>query len=259
MERTQVRGTVIRKASMAGGIVLAVLLALGIAGHDAGPRFGAAPLLREGEQGGRTAGLSEASGGTIVRINVGGTSGSGVLCAADGEKLYIVTAAHVMQEEAGARPVEIGFGDSAVLACGDYWIAKGADLAFLEIPMDELTAETARSCRLAATDKESYDGLIDGDAVLCMGCQREGELACYEGVLTDNWIYVEDFAQYMILADCQIVPGMSGGGLYDGRGRLIGIACGGNEQGELAAVPLHVAQAKFSEHYGEQCEGAFAY
>jgi S1-C subfamily serine protease len=49
---------------------------------------------------------------------------------------------------------------------------------------------------------------------------------------------MEDYGQYMIWADAEVRPGMSGGGLLDQEGRLIGILSGGSQDGELAAVPL---------------------
>ena len=39
-------------------------------------------------------------------------------------------------------------------------------------------------------------------------------------------------------------PGMSGGGLFDRQGRLLGILSGENGQGEVAAVPLSLILAQ---------------
>ena len=42
----------------------------------------------------------------------------------------------------------------------------------------------------------------------------------------------------MMLATTYAEPGMSGGGVFDEQGRLIGILSGADEQGNLAIVPL---------------------
>ena len=49
--------------------------------------------------------------------------------------------------------------------------------------------------------------------------------------------YLEEFGCEMIYADGGAVPGMSGSGMFDDSGRLIGILCGATEQYELAGVP----------------------
>jgi len=87
------------------------------------------------------------------------------------------------------------------------------------------------------------DCLKEGDIVRIRGRGEEGQTE-YKGTLRDTWIYVEDFSQYMMTANCSIDPGMSGCGLYDENGALIGIACGGNEENVLTAVPLHVVMAE---------------
>lgn len=170
-------------------------------------------------------------------------SGSGVVWQVEKHDLWIVTAGHVLSGAGGKSRVYVEFGED-VAECLWYETAEDVDLAFLRIDGEALPERLKTKLAAAVTDKESYDGLRASDAVWTAGF-REGSLVRYDGVLEDPWIYVEDFEQYMMLAECEIAQGMSGGGLYDGAGNLIGIVCGVSEEGELAAVPLHVAQACF--------------
>ena len=71
-----------------------------------------------------------------------------------------------------------------------------------------------------------------------MGIGADGELIRYDGDILEPWIYMEDYGQYMIWAQAEIRPGMSGGALFDDGGYFIGILSGGNGDGELSAVPL---------------------
>ena len=178
--------------------------------------------------------------------------GSGVVYAVSEEYLWIVTAGHVL-ENAGNYTVWVDFGGVADatgsatgVVCSAYELAESADLAFLQLPLNDISRGIRAQLLLPRTDKKRYDALRREDVVCVRGFVDDKCISC-EGVLTDSWILVEDFDQYMMLADCKIEPGMSGGGLYDEEDNLIGIACGGNEKGELAAVPLHVVQARFEE------------
>ncbi len=64
----------------------------------------------------------------------------------------------------------------------------------------------------------------------------------YEGIVLEPMVIIEDYGQYMILAQCEGKPGMSGGGLFDERGYLLGVLSGVNENGQVAAVPLHTSR-----------------
>lgn len=181
-------------------------------------------------------------------------SGSGVIFEISEKALWIVTSGHVLETAGGENEVCVDFAglrkesteDRFTVQCQTYELARDADLAFLYIPREEFPEEIWEELRAAETDKESYDALKASTPLYIAG-YRGDELIVCEGALEEFWIYVEDFEQYMILAECEIYPGMSGGGLYDGAGHLIGIGCGGNEEGELAAVPLHVVQAGFAD------------
>lgn len=205
--------------------------------------------------------------GGIVRVRVekaGGqvlyATGSGVVYAVSEEELWIVTAGHVL-ENGKDKTVWVEFGcaadQSGVAAaaeCIGYEMAQGADLAFLRVPMKNIPGNIRARLVFPRTDKERYDALGESDAVKVQGFGGDGLIA-YDGILTDFWIYVEDFAQYMMVADCALEPGMSGGGVFDEAGNLIGIACGANGDGELAAVPLHVVQAEFANVQGQYGKG----
>lgn len=193
-----------------------------------------------------------AGDGSVVAVYVEGktsgtwsASGSGVILAAEEDSLWIVTAGHVLERAGTEHPVKVEFGEGSIVESQRYELVRDTDLAFLCILKENLPEE-CRELKASETDKESYDALEDGD-IVCLNGYRDGRLSVFAGVLSEPWIYVEDFEQYMMVAACEMDYGMSGGGLYDEEGRLIGIACGGNERGELAAVPLHVVWARFEE------------
>lgn len=169
--------------------------------------------------------------------------GTGVIYQVDDDGVWIATAAHVLSKKTDEDKILLG-ADGLSMECQSWVMVDRTDLAYLYLPREALPAK-AEIIPVEA-DKESYDKLGAGNIVQAWG-YCTGRLTNYSGELIENWIYVEDFEEYMMVARCEIEPGMSGGGLYDREGHFIGMICGGNEEGEVVAVPWHVMHARFEE------------
>lgn len=186
--------------------------------------------------------------GSLLEIEIGAASGkersasgTGVVYGISDDEIWVITAAHLLEKKADGDLVYIKMGETQI-ECLRWFSAKERDLAFLCFAIKDVTGNTT-FCPVE-TDKKAYDAMEAGEVVYAKGyCQ--GEIVQYQGTLCDKWIYTEDFAQYLLLAECEVRHGMSGGGLYDASGRFIGMVCGGNEDGELVAVPLNAIQAEF--------------
>lgn len=203
--------------------------------------------------------LKEQACGAMVRISAGGLVGSGVIFRMDQKEMVILTAAHVLEggtgqegneESAQSARLELTLVDGTVLF--DKNVNKGkdedggwsvilsqtSDLGIITVPMEQIPEDVFAHCRYVPTDKEAFDALTTGEIILVMGCAEEVAGNVYEGTLTEPWIYIEDYGQYMMLGRTFAKPGMSGGGVFDRYGRFIGILSGADEQGNLAIVPL---------------------
>lgn len=186
--------------------------------------------------------LREHSSGALVQVTSAYARGSGVLFSlTEDEYLCILTAGHVVSGSSG--DLTITFANGETTECADYTVLGDTDLAYLYLPVGDLSRSVRKTGVLAAWDEESAAALTQGDLLYAAGYADEDELTVTPAALEDRWIYLEDFAQYMTLAEGELSAGMSGGGLFDAQGRLVGILCGQNEDGELAAVPLQLAVA----------------
>ena len=58
-------------------------------------------------------------------------------------------------------------------------------------------------------------------------------------------IYLEDFQREMLYGKGEVLPGMSGSGVFDGYGHYLGMLTGGTLQGEIAAVPAKTIYDEF--------------
>lgn len=202
-----------------------------------------APLLETGLE--NPAGeLQDRCSGMMVRITAGNLQGSGVILRDDGRELLIVTAGHVLDQADGGADVE--FRDGFRVRTEVYQRAEEADLAVLRIPRDSLleaaedgsVRDHGEDYLCCPVDQDAYDEVRVGDVVIAMGSYTGVAEDAYAGTLTEDYIYAEDFDTYMMLAQVPVKAGMSGGGLFDEQGRLLGILCGVSEDGEVAAAPL---------------------
>lgn len=174
-----------------------------------------------------------------VRLQAGTTQGSGVIWGEQGEDLLILTAAHVVE---GARKVQVIFSDGEQAEASRILPLEGADGAFLQVPCG--SENRWAECQIPEGEKEAFDALVPGDALFVPELWQE-KTELREGELLDAWIYMEDFQNYMMWASLPASPGMSGAGVFDGEGHLVGILCGG--AGEQAAIlPRPVPEGQLS-------------
>ena len=182
----------------------------------------------------------------IVRVFAGAGSGSGVLRGiAENGQLSVLTAGHVLDYLAEGEQVSIGLEDGTEWICDSYERSDTVDVAVLWFSQEELLKRLSEEKRFVQENKAVYDGMKEGDICIAIGCEDETEKSATTGELLDNWIYMEDYQQYMIWVDAPIHPGMSGGGLFSAEGCFLGVLSGGSEDGQLAAVPLSLILSEF--------------
>lgn len=166
-------------------------------------------------------------------------SGNGVIVWAQKGEYVLATAAHVT----GEAPEHI-------FVCGIQtedpvcYVSSEYDLAFVRFRLAD--AEAVSFARQAADlDGTGYEALEDGDELRIFGfLQGEGKL--YTGRVLSRWIYMEDFGYHMLWGEMgQMQGGLSGSGVFDGKGRLVGILCGGGGENEIAVLPANMIAAEW--------------
>lgn len=181
----------------------------------------------------------------VVQVKAGSSVGSAVLKGGspDGETLLLWTAAHVLDTLSDGEQPTVVFSDGTERSCDSYERADSVDVALLTISDTELVRRLEAAGCFLREDKERFDQLKEGDGCVAIGGGEGEERIVCTGEVLDNWIYMEDYGQYMIWANVRIYPGMSGGGLFDSEGYFLGILSGGSEDGQLAAVPYSLISA----------------
>lgn len=197
-------------------------------------------LIRRGNAG------TERNNGNsyVLKIETPYLSGQGVLYSCKGESAYILTAGHMMLGMNIGAECDVTFG-----ASGDtkkatlMYLSESADIAILQAAKDDF-----KGAKPAAFEVSRYDALKEGDTVRFL-CYEEGtDVSVTEGTVTDTWIYLDDFGINMMLVEAETHSGMSGCGVYDAEGYLVGILCGSSEDGtEAAILPLSIIRSEIMQ------------
>lgn len=181
----------------------------------------------------------------VVRILCEEKSGSGVIYTASDGQIYVITAAHVLggQENICIRFAgkEAAAGTLLPVSTEDCVFVAGLDLAFLRFAgevLDERSLPASTGAGITAEEDAAQ-------VVRLLGYDQAGALQSMDAVLVEDWIYLEDFQNYMMLLAGEALPGMSGGGVFSEEGLLLGIICGEDAEGHIAVLTEDVIQAEF--------------
>ena len=173
---------------------------------------------------------------SIVKIHTGDLYGSGVIYGEDEDTLLIITAGHVLDQNTGE--ILVTFPDGTETNAQVASIAQHSDLAFLRVDRSNLSPDGEYP--IAHTDRTRSDATEVYEDVWMYGDTQKPVYA----FVVEPWIYVEDFGQYMLLLQGLMEPGMSGGGVFTEDGTFLGILCGADEEGKVAAVPYSIIETE---------------
>lgn len=181
---------------------------------------------------------------------MGTAYGSGVIFRMTADAVIIATNRHVLEywdEASGVVWFPQGyFVDAAVIGS-----ASKSDVGFLRVEGSELGYDALMRLRSVWMDEdfESRQEQIKG---FCVGAdRREQEPVFYEAVLEKDVRYIELFQEEMLYGHGFGREGMSGGGIFDDHGRLLGLLAGGTYQNEIAGVPADSVMEAYREIVGE--------
>ncbi|MBR5273564.1 MAG: trypsin-like peptidase domain-containing protein [Clostridia bacterium] len=165
-------------------------------------------------------------------------AGSGVIIKEDG---YIVTNHHVIE---GASKITVRTRNGKEYPATIVGYDAKTDLAVIKIEVSGL---------VPAAYGTSAD-LVVGQPVLAIG-NPLGELGgtVTEGIVSalDREVQVEKQVMRLLQTDASVNPGNSGGGLFDGKGRLVGVinakSSGSGIEGLGFAIPIDTAKTVIDE------------
>lgn len=183
----------------------------------------------------------------VVRVNMGNAYGSGILWELTTDRVVIATNRHVLEYWQAADSYLL-FPQGYYLEAEILGVSEQYDVGFLAVDSGQFTYEALKELRSVAARQEVYERLRQGDEMFCVGAGPEaGEMLFHEAKLEDRARYIADFGAEMLYGYGFARTGMSGGGMFDGYGYLIGMVTGGTVHNEVAGVPLPAIAAAYRE------------
>ncbi len=185
----------------------------------------------------------------VVRVNMGNAYGSGILWEMTADQVIVATNRHVLaywQETDSFLYFQQGYYMEAEIL----GVSEQYDVGFLSVDNGQFTYDELEGLQSAAADMAVYEQLKQGDGIFCVGAgpgPEVGELLFHTAVLEDRARYIADFGTDMLYGHGFARTGMSGGGIFDEYGHLIGMVTGGTLQNEVAGVPLPVISEAYQE------------
>jgi S1-C subfamily serine protease len=147
--------------------------------------------------------------GASVKVMLNGGHGSGTHIG----KRYILTAAHVVDS---AKEVQIKADDGSLRAAKVLWANRAYDIALLRIDETGTGRVPLKTVPLGCVDPAL------GDYVALSGNPGNIEFVTTYGRVAGKARKVAEIESVMVL-DATVAPGMSGGGVVDASGKVVGV------------------------------------
>ena len=187
----------------------------------------------------------------VVGIHMGNAYGSGIILRMTPERIVIATNKHVLdywKDDTSYVQFYQGYiADGHMLDVSEQY-----DIGFLTVENEQLGYMALRSLYYVRCNEDVYRKLKVQDEIFCVGGVREEE-DYYPGTVEDIWVYIDELEGYMLQADGEAIPGMSGGGTFDTKGNLVGMVTAGSRNVETASIPLPVLLEAYEEMSGAEC------
>lgn len=174
----------------------------------------------------------------LVRVKQGNRQACGVIWDMNETEAVIATAGHAVEDE--QEPVLITFFNEKQVSADVIYKAEQADLVFLSVKPEDMQNFSWYDYTYVKLDEA--DEALKAEAELLF-LQEDGQVQ--RAKVLNPLLYMEDFGEKMIWAEALAIPGMSGCGVFDTTGSLKGILCGGNEQNEIAVLPVRTMQEEY--------------
>ena len=179
-----------------------------------------------------------------VMVTAGENHASGVILEISDDEVTLITAGHLMEGyDQGIITFttgNAGFGDVK-------YISDNPDICIMTFGTRYIDDSLLSELKAAKHSQDKYDELAKDDPVYLVGSAISTGSNAVSGRVAAKDFYVEDFDARMLYLYTDVMAGMSGCGVYDENGYLVGTLAGGNGAGEAVCVSLPQIYEKWEE------------
>lgn len=163
----------------------------------------------------------------VVRIVMGQYAGSGLIWCMEEEGMVIAANKHLLKEAAYGT---VTFANGIALQAEILYFSQEYDLGFIFIPREELSSELLRDCyevRRVQELLEQTGEQLEEFKIIQIASSQQPVADCCKGIIK-GMTFVPEFQAFMLETECYSKAGMSGGGVFDEKGYLVGMIAGGD-------------------------------
>ncbi len=180
---------------------------------------------------------SETVRDTFVRINMSGYYGSGNVFDITEDEIIVISNRHVLQH--WGEDSYVTFMDGRVAEGKLLYLSEEKDVGFLSIATGQFTYEELLGMRSVRKNLDFYEKLNEGESFFVLNITSDiYRPEMHQGTIVDKNCYIADFETYMIYTKSFGEPGMSGSGMFNGRGAYLGMVTAGTSENELVGIRL---------------------
>ncbi len=158
---------------------------------------------------------SRSTNDRVVFIQAGSGQGSGVIIKHEGDTYTILTAAHVVANSQNKSLKIVTFDRQEYTTS-----SEGIHIAPNAIDLATITFQSTQNYPVAEIGESST--LVRGQAIFAAGFLNNA-LQSYSGKVVAISHQFHPYGYSLVLGNADILPGMSGGGLFNDKGILVGI------------------------------------
>jgi len=189
---------------------------------------------------------------SVVKIVVNDSAASGLVWKIDDKDIVIVSNRHLLMKDVTA---EVAFYNGERADAGIIGYSQQYDIGFLKVSGGNVTARMLRDIYEAVPAEYEMSGpdSLAGRAVLQIGADLDGKKEHFSTGSILGFDYEPVFNTTVLKTKCYARAGMSGGGVFDTEGKLLGMLSGGEvaEDAEIreAEVSYSLPVALIADEY----------
>ncbi len=170
---------------------------------------------------------------SVVKVTVKDSAGSGIIWKID-DGIVIASSRHLLLKDVSA---EVTFGNQETAKAAVMGYSQQYDIGFVRIPEKSVTGSILRDIYEAVPllyeseseeAKKTFGQSYAGQRVLQVGAVLDRETANFSSGSIKGIHFVPLFNTNVLETACFSRAGMSGGGVFDESGRLLGMISGGD-------------------------------
>lgn len=178
-----------------------------------------------------------------VNIYAGIKNARGIILDVDDEYIYIVTSKHLVSDE---NNVSVEFGNKARVDSEVIYYYKDMDASIIRISKEDSNEYLKGAKATELYSKSDYENISISRHVFYSNSIYDTEKSFEEGIWIEGDSFIYELQAYVGLFSGTVTPGMSGEGLYDENGKLIGMIVAASET-QGAVIPAYKLRNEYMQ------------